>query len=143
MSRRQLPACQTCARPIARHPCKRTGDQLRYCGLACSGRAKRRVGEDEILRIVTARHCGITWPTIARELGCSVNTVQRAVRRAGTPIRLPRWIERENSGQREPSSSAASDIVIARPTSAMSANVSLCPTSALNSTGRGCCRNES
>ena len=97
MSRRQLPACDTCGRPIARHQCKRAGDASKFCSLACAGIGRRRLGEDEVLLIVTARRLGVTWPTIAAELGCSVSTLQRSLRRAQAPVRLPRWVEREVS----------------------------------------------
>jgi hypothetical protein len=75
--------CQTCGAPIARHPCRRAGDQLRYCSLECSGRAKRLVAEDEICRILAARRIGLGLSVIARELHMSVASVQRGLRRAG------------------------------------------------------------
>jgi hypothetical protein len=91
-------ACQVCGRAIDRPPCQRVGDSLKFCGLACSGISKRRVAEDELLLIVSARRIGITWPVIAAELGCSVSTLQRAVHRARIAIRLPQWIHREAPG---------------------------------------------
>jgi hypothetical protein len=88
-------SCQVCGRAIGRPPCRRDGDALKFCGLKCSGIARRVVHPDELTRIVAARSLRITWPTIAAELGCSVNSVQRAVRRAQAPLRLPAWLERE------------------------------------------------
>ena len=90
------PLCQLCGSAIGRYPCKRRGDQLRYCSLMCSGRAKQRLDQDAISRIVAARASQAEWAEIARELHASVATLQRACRRANAAIELPRWIERED-----------------------------------------------
>jgi hypothetical protein len=98
-SRRQLPPCQICGDPVEHRAVAR-----RFCSPRCSGRGHRRIGEDQIVRIIAARSLQIEWATIGRERGASTSTLQRSLRRAQAPIRLPRWIKRENSSQREPSS---------------------------------------
>jgi hypothetical protein len=87
--------CQVCGAPIARHPCRRAGDRLRFCSTRCARIGRRLVPEDEIVRVITARRIGLGWSVIARELHVSVASVQRGLRRAGVQIRLPRWIVRE------------------------------------------------
>ena len=59
------PRCELCGSVIARQPYRRAGDQLKFCSLACNGRARRSVDQDAIRQIVAARVLQIEWTAIA------------------------------------------------------------------------------
>jgi hypothetical protein len=87
-------SCQVCGGPVTQ--------AHRFCSRRCFGLGQRRISEAEVVRIIAARLCGIEWGKIATEVGTSVSTIQRPLRRAQAPVELPPWIRREAADRNSP-----------------------------------------